>query len=234
MAYLVVLFAAVFAAVFIPTYMANSSPSIVIGSKDEVYYSGSATKEEALALGNELKADAYFQDKGADVLLDKGKDGTIVSFIVKEGFWDQPGTLSSFEEIGREVAPSLGGFPIKLRLITKTRDIKKESNIGRVAFASKDHVIYLGQATDSQAQALGQALQIAGFFEGKGTDVFFSRHSDGTVLSFVVGDGVWDDPALVADFEKITRQAAPSIGGLPLHLRLVNRLLEVKKDEVLN
>lgn len=54
------------------------------------------------------------------------------------------------------------------------------------------------------------------------------------MLAFVVGAGVWDDPALVAGFEKIARQAAPAVGGLPLRLRLVDTSLEIKKDEVLH
>jgi hypothetical protein len=70
--------AVIFLSVFIPTYIANHQPGVVIGSKDEVYYSGSATKEEAQALGGALKANGYFNDegasgKGADVYLAKGK-----------------------------------------------------------------------------------------------------------------------------------------------------------------
>lgn len=233
LAFLVAIFAGVFLAVFVPTYMANKGPKVVIGSKDEIYYSGSATKDDAQALGNALKSNGYFADKGVTVLLEKGNNGTVVSFVVKDGIWDQTDMVSSFEEMGREVAPSVGGFPIKLRLVNDTRDVKKESTVGRAVFADKDHVYYLGAATESQAEALGQALQSADYFHGKGADVFLSRHSDGTTLSFVVGDGVWDNPALVADFEKIVRQAAPTVGGLPIRLRLLNTSIEVKKDEVL-
>ena len=228
-AFCVVLFGVIFAVVYKP-----SDPGVMIGSKDEVYYSGSATKEDAQALGNALKTSGYFSDKGADVILAKGKDGTIVSFVVKDGFWDQPGTLSSFEGVGRVVAPSVGGFPIQLRLLDSARDIKKESTIGRASFAGNDHIYYLGSATESEAQALGQSLKAGDFFGGKGSDVFLSKHSDGTVISFVVGDGVWDDPAMVAAFEKLVRQGAPGVGGLPIRLRMVNTSLEVKKDEVVN
>ncbi len=228
--FLVGLVALVFLAVFIPSSMAQE-PSVVIGSKDEVYYSGSATKEEAQSLGDALKKTGYFSDRGADVLLAKGKEGTTVSFIIKQGLWDQPGILSSFEEVGREVAPSIGGFPIQVRLMNKTREIEKQATIGRAAFAG-DHVYYLGEASESQAQALGQSLKTAGFFEGRGTDVFLSKHGGGTLLSFVVGNGVWDDPALVGQFEKIVRQTSSSVGGLPVRLNLVNTTLEVKKDEV--
>jgi len=233
LAFLVAIFAVVFLAVFVPTYLANKGPKVVIGSRDEIYYSGSATKDDAQALGNALKSSGYFADKGVTVLLEKGNNGTVVSFVVKDGIWDQTDMVSLFEEMGREVAPTVGGFPIKLRLVNDARDVKKESIVGSAVFGGKDHVYYQGSATESQAQALGQALQSADYFSGKGADVFLSRHSDGVVLSLIVGDGVWNDSALVADFEKIARQAAPTVGGLPIRLRLLNTSMEVKKDEVL-
>jgi len=67
-----------------------------------------------------------------------------------------------------------------------------------------------------------------------GFDVFLSKQSDGTSLGFIVGDDSWNDPTIVTSFEKIARDAAPAVGGLPLKLRLENTTLEVKKDETLN
>src|SRR5271155_1288546 len=49
---------------------------LIIGAKDQVIYSGIATAAEATALGNALKGDAYFQDRGASVLLNKGFGST--------------------------------------------------------------------------------------------------------------------------------------------------------------
>jgi hypothetical protein len=231
--------AVIFLSVFIATYTADHQPGVLIGTKDEVYYSGTATREDAQSLGNALKAHGYFNDegasgKGADVFLAKGKDGTTISFITKEGSWEQPDIVSLFEEIGREVAPSVGGFPIQVRLLNIQHDVKKQSTVGRAAFAGNDVVYYLGVATASEAQTLGKALTSNGFFTGKGADVFLSKHNDGTTLSFVVGDGTWDNPAFIADFERIARQAATAAGSLPIRLRLVNTSLQVKKDEVIH
>jgi hypothetical protein len=63
---------------------------VVIGTKDQVIYSGIATKAGATALGNALKSNEYFQDRGASVLLNKGFGGTTISFGVQDGVWDQP------------------------------------------------------------------------------------------------------------------------------------------------
>lgn len=223
-----VLLAALFAALFLAS---DNTSKVVIGSNDEVIYSGSATREEAQSLGNALRANGYFSDRGVSVFLTKERHSTIISFVIKKGLWDQPGVVSDFEEIGRQAAPSVGGLPVQIRLINAAREIKKESTVGRVVFAGNDAVYYVGAATESEAQALGQALKVEGFFEGKGSDVFVSRHGDSTTLSFVVSNGVWDNPAEVGDFEKIARHTAPAVVGLPVRLHLVNPLLEVKKDE---
>jgi hypothetical protein len=226
--FLALLFGGVFLGVYLTSV--NSGPKVVVGSKDEVYYKGGATQADATTLGNALKADGYFTDKGVTVILDKSA-GTAISFVVKEGSWDQPENVSTFDEIGREVAPSLGGFPVKVRLLNKAFDMKNETTVGKLTVGN-DHIYYFGSSTDAQAQALGEALKSAGFFVGKGFDVFLNKQSDGTTLSFIVGDGAWDDAALVSNFETITRQAAPAIGGLPVRLRLENTVLEVKKDEM--
>jgi hypothetical protein len=229
--FMAVLIAVAFFTAFNSTY-AIASTSVVIGSKDEVYYSGSATKQDAQTLGNALKANGFFSDRGADVFLSKGKDGAIVSFVVKKEFLEQPGILASFEEVGRQIAPAVGGFPIQVRLITRMREVKQKSTVGEATFPGDDVVYYLGALTESDAQALRQKLKAAGFFQGRGADVFLSKHSDGTMMSFVVGKDAWNNPAAVADFETIVHEAAPAVGGLPIRFRLVNSSLEVKKDEM--
>jgi hypothetical protein len=66
---------------------ACSGKKVLIGTSDEVRYSGSATQQEAEALGAALKASGYFQDHGAGVILSNGGDGSVISFAVKDGFW---------------------------------------------------------------------------------------------------------------------------------------------------
>jgi hypothetical protein len=227
----------VFLAVFIPAYFIGNGPSIVENTKDNVYYTGTATKADAQTLGDYLKDEKYLQDQGADVIVFKGKDksgynGTIVSFIVKEGAWNDPKAMNIFEQMTREVAPKLGGFPVEVRLLNKDRDVEKESVVGKTDIAGGDHIYYFGNASDADAHALGLALTKAGFLEGKGFDVFLWKQPEGTTIGFVVSAGAWDDAAIVADFERIVKQAAPSVGGLPVHLKLMNGQMETKKDEV--
>jgi hypothetical protein len=231
--FLVSIFAVVFFAIYLPAYKLDHGPKIVVGTKDEVFYSGSATQANAQAVGNALKADGYFSDKGVTVMVDKGAAGTVVSFVVKEGIWSQPDMVASFDEIGREVAPQLGGFPIQVRLLNKERDVKNTSTVGQLAVGN-DHIYFMGTATAAEAQSVAKVLKSDQYFEGKGADVFLSKQSDGTTLSFVVGDGVWDDASMVSSFEKIARDAAPGVGGLPLKLNLENTTLDVKKSVAVN
>jgi len=224
--------AAVFVLLFMPAYK-HEGPKVIVGSKDDVFYTGTAARSEALALGNDLKTDGYFLDKGETVVLDKGANGTVISFVVKEGSWNDASTMDSFEEIARQVAPDVGGLPVKVQLLNKKRVVERESQVAIAEFEGGDRVYSMGIVTAAEAQALGNALKEQGFFEGNGADVFLTKHSDGTTLAFVVGDGVWDDTKAVASFEQIVRAAAPTVGGLPVRLKLESTGLDVKKDELL-
>ena len=211
----------------------NSKNFVTIGTKDQVIYSGTATKADATALGNALKADGYFQDRGVTVQIDKGSSGTTISFAIQDGAWNQTSTLSSFEEIVREVAPSVGGFPVQLDLDDSKMDVEKTSTVGEVTFDGGDAVYYEGSATQAQAQALGQQFKSISFFTGKGANVVLTKHDDGATLAFVVADGTWNNPTMVSAFETITRSVASTVGGLPIDMRLVNTQMQVEKDEEL-
>jgi hypothetical protein len=212
---------------------AENGASLKIGSKDEVYYAGSASRDEAQALGDALKQSGFFSDRGADVFLARNADGTTLSFIVKEGSWNDPATVELFEISGQQLAPKAGGFPLHVRMMNRERQVKADSVVGKAAFGNDD-VFYFGSATEALAQQLGQALKSTNFFQGNGSDVFLLKHSNGTALSFVVSDGVWNNPAAVKGFEQVVRKVAPVVGGLPIKLRLMNTTLETMKEQAVN
>ena len=216
-------------------YETQSHKVVLIGTKDQVIYSGLATKASALALGSALESNDYFQDRGVTVLLEKGFGTTTISFGVQDGVWNHPGMLSSFEELAREVAPAVGGLPVQVRLVNSNLEVKVEvSTIGEVNFDGPDGIYYEGSATKDEAHALGRRFKSMGFFKGKGANVFLTRHDDGTTLAFVVAvDGAWNNPKMVSGFEAVVRDVAPTIGGLPIEMHLVNTQLEVKKVDLI-
>jgi hypothetical protein len=201
---------------------------VVIGSKDEVRYSGTATKEQALALGQALKTSGYFSDTGASVLLNKGASGTILSFVVKAGIWDDWGKVAAFEEIGRDMAASVGGFPLKVRLVDDGVTVKKEMDVHPNLKAGGIEMRYSGSATEAQAQALAEAFHKA--LADKELTVLFSVNQGKREIAIVVHDGTWNDAATVEGLQNFVRLVADSAGGLPITLRLIDSALDSKKE----
>jgi hypothetical protein len=216
-----------------PTQPQTPQNTVTIGTKDQVVYSGTATANDATALGNALKTAGYFQDRGATVLLSKGASGTVIGFVVADGAWNQAATVSQFEEIARGVASTVGGLPVQVQLLNSTQTVEKSATVGEVDFGGGDAVIYEGTATQADAQTLGQQFKTMGFFGGNGANVFLTK-DNGTTITFVVSDGTWNNPTMVTDFETIVRSVAPSVGGLPIDLRLDNTALTIEKDEMVN
>ena len=106
--------------------------------------------------------------------------------------------------------------------------------MGEVGFDNGNVVSYAGMANREEAEALGGQLESMDYFKEKGANVMLVRHDDeGTVMSFVVADGVWADPAKVNEFETRVRQVAPAVGWLPVVMRLVDSRLAVEKEELI-
>ena len=63
--------------------------------------------------------------------------------------------------------------------------------------------------------------------------MFLTKDDDGTTLAFVVVGEAWNDPTKVNSLEAIVREVAPTVGGLPVNMRLVDTQLQVKKDELI-
>jgi hypothetical protein len=229
--------------------------TVTIGTKDEVIYSGTATKAQATALGNQLKADGYFQDRGVTVLLKMGSS-TVISYVVQDGVWNNADTVSGFETVTRDVAPTVGGLPIDMQLMNSAETVEKDevvnaqANTGSappaaptpapagppstVTIGTKDQVIYSGTATQAQATALGNLLKTDGYFQDRGVSVLLKMGNGNTVIAYVVQDGIWNQPTMVSGFETLTRGVASTVGGLPVEMQLMSTTEVVEKDEVVN
>jgi hypothetical protein len=212
-----------------PAHVSLKLPKVTVGARDSVYYSHSATAQDAASLGAALQTIGFFTDKGGSAFLSKGRNGTVVSFVVQQGGWDLRDRVAADEEIGRRIAPRIGGYPIKIRLVDAAQSVHREITIGKAVIGDKDEVYYLGSATNADAVALGQALKTAGYFTGEGASVELTKDG-GSAISFVVSDGAWEHPQVVAAFERLIRRAAPSAGGLPIALRLLNPNMEPERE----
>jgi len=223
-----VLFGVTYAVLF-----AIQERKVMIGTRDGVVYSGLATKSCAKALGDALRSNQYFQDRGATVLLDKGVGRRTISFVEQDGVRNRAAMLPAVEELVRQAAPTVGGLPVEIRLVDSSGSEDAKSTVDAIRFHNDNVVYYEGVATRDEAEELGRRLDSVGFFRGKGANVLFIRHyGEGTTLAFVVGEQVWNNPEKVSDYETVVREAAPAVGGLPLVMHLVDKQLQLKKDEL--
>ncbi len=204
--------------------------SVTVGTKDEVRYSGTATQAEATALGQSLKTQGYFQDRGTSVVLTKGSGGTVIGFVVQDGYWDKEDVYATFEQMARTAAPVVGGFPVKLQFLSTRLEMKKELDVHPVYMAGTDEVRYGGTATEQDAKALADALKSLDYLQNRGVTVLIRKGASGTVVGFAVQDGAWNNDETVGTFEKIGEAIAPAVGGAPIRVQLLNTLLEKQKE----
>jgi hypothetical protein len=101
-----------------------------------------------------------------------------------------------------------------------------------VAFGPDEHVYYVDGATEEDARRVGAYLQKAGMFTGhKEIDVKTERDRDGIAVSFVVGDGRWDEPGVIDAFgairEGLAKDAFP---GKTVTVKLCDATLTPKRS----
>jgi membrane associated rhomboid family serine protease len=99
--------------------------SLTIGKHDRIVYSGKATDADAKRLGQTLTIIGFMKDRGVLVLYTKDQVGSVVSLIVKNEAWQNPKLASSFHFMGMLVSGATG-TPLKLRLLSNERELKKE------------------------------------------------------------------------------------------------------------
>jgi hypothetical protein len=92
----------------------------------------------------------------ASVLLHKGIGSTTISFGVQDGVWNQAGMLSSFEELAREVAPEVGGFPIEVQLVDSSGNVEETSRVGEgLSTAGTESIISVWQPRRRRGRSVG-------------------------------------------------------------------------------
>jgi rhomboid protease GluP len=228
--------------------------SVPAGKNDKVIYSGTATETDARNLGKALVTVGYFAGRGGVALLSKDADGTTISFITSDKdpakpgdgsapkpdlgphlvplAWNDPDFLARVQTTATFIAPSVGGPPVNIALLTSDgvpeKVLKVDTRILKVG--TQDSIWYSGAATSDEAKALGKALQTIGFFRDHGGRVLFSKNGGASDVSFVVRDGAWDDPKIVAGFQSLGRKLSQAMGAEPLHIHLIDTKLQSKKD----
>jgi hypothetical protein len=94
----------------------SQMPSRLAFGKGEVLYAHGATVQQAQAVGDELVAEGYFGDHEATVQIERDGDKLAVSFVLREGAWDEDGIGALFHSLLEDLEGKLGGQTVEIRL----------------------------------------------------------------------------------------------------------------------
>jgi hypothetical protein len=202
---------------------------VTVGKQDRVYYSGAWDRKMAQAVGDALRDNGLFSDKGYSVRLSDDGARRAIVFTVKDGVWEQANSVLGYEVIGAGVSPILGGPPITVRLEDTAGVVRRSLTVGKATVGKNDEIFYFGSASSADATKLAEALTKAGFLRDRGVSLVLSKGSR-TDIDFVLKDGYWNDPIYVSKLAEVVRSVAPSVGGLPVHMCLLSGGWEMKKE----
>jgi hypothetical protein len=224
-----------------------TGPSVTVGNRDKVVYTGGATAEVATRVGQAMLRSGLLAQSDGIVVFNQTAAGASISipFHAESPLgkptggsspvpsatvpphrlpWDDPAVLASFRLAGPQIADAAGQRPFTIRMLNTKGDLEREIPIDwyLLTIGSQDRVAYSGHATAAEAAALGKALQSVGFFQDRGALVVLSRQEGPPDISFVLQDGAWNAPALQTGITAIGRRIAPAIGGLPITIHLLD------------
>jgi rhomboid protease GluP len=91
-----------------------------------------------------------------------------------------------------------------------------------VPFGDDGRVLYAGDATKADAQNLVQSLKQFDEAKDSGLYLILARRTGKTDLYYMVNKEAFTSPTTVNTFGEVTRQVAPSIGGLPITVHLID------------
>ena len=112
----------------------SGSERLKVGGNSEIFYDGTARKADAQALAEALTKADFFTKAGEMVLLHKGADGAVISIPTnaEDGDdgdrlkpWDDPQVLAWAQSLGAQVAPSVGGPPIRMEILSAKGKVMK-------------------------------------------------------------------------------------------------------------
>ena len=112
----------------------SGSERLEVGENSEIFHDGTATKADAQALAEALTKEGFFTKTGEMVLLHKGADGTVISIPTnvdgdgssdKLGALKDPEMLAAVQSLGAHVAPSVGGPPIQMEILSSEGKVMK-------------------------------------------------------------------------------------------------------------
>lgn len=140
-------------------------------------------------------------------------------------------TASAWQGVGIGVLSTvvLVGFVVGVEYVNESYSQPAERVI---KFNKNDDIRYSGEATTDDARKLAKFLKEAEIFGGDGASVRLEATSGEYTVSFVLSDGAWNDPEIVAVYRDLGREMTESLFPPPLTVRLCDRMFEVRESVV--
>jgi hypothetical protein len=190
----------------------NRGGTVTFGLGEEVGYAGGVTRGQAQKFGDLLTEVGLFDGQGPKrVELTMEGDRYVVTCTLKDLGWEEPAVIAAFRALhGRLASEVFDGGPVIIRLCDQYKTSRRVITVGlgrRLSFGDGDEVYYTDGVTKTQAHQLGRKLQEDHFFNGTGArKVQLAREGPCHVVSVILRHGEWDDPQIVAYFQRLRRE----------------------------
>jgi membrane associated rhomboid family serine protease len=225
-----------------------ASPRITVGNGDMVFYDGKATRADAERLGLALVKARYFTKPGAAVFLSRDDGGPTVALLTGDKdpgrpgngsapairltplSWDDPHYLAGLQTTGTRIAPSLGGPPLRVQLLSRDGVLEKTVQIQNRELVTDTHDIvwYSGAATEQDAQALARLLAQLHYFQRGGSLVCLAKDASGEQVSFLAREGVWENPKAIEAFVRLGIEIGKMAPATSLTVQLIDGTMAVR------
>ena len=112
---------------------------MAVGAHSEIYYAKGCTEGDAQALLRVLNGLKLLEGDKGTVTLAKTADGFAVSFVVRQGAWDDAEAVSAFRLVGQAISTgAFGGSPLEVRLCDEYYTTHKAIPIARAEPPAKE------------------------------------------------------------------------------------------------
>lgn len=222
---------------FGPLFFRGQDDRVAVTDKEEVYYKN-VSRDDANQLGQVLMDLKWFDgNTPKTVQLSRRDNCYIISFVVQDGIWNNADAVEGLRLLGLQLSARLyEGQPIEVRLcdqhlkVMKTLRLDKDTLGKRLEYSPREEIFYK-EVTEEDARKLGDVLKQLGRFDGEHDQTLLvARDAEGVKISFVVGEGVWNDDEVVQDAKNLGRLIRLQVfQDWPLEIRLTNERLALKK-----
>lgn len=211
-----------------------SPDKVTIQPGQEIFFSNGATRDDAQKLARTLQESEAFKSIGdLLIILSKDSKGFEVSYSIRPEAFDDPKALKQMEVQATNLSDiTFDKTPVAINLCDEYLTPVKTVRSGSILTITPRQKIYFRDGvTEAEAQGLRQALQERTYFEGsEGAYIELSKNQNGYEILFIVKDGTWDDPKLVAWFEELAADlSANALHNQPVKIDLSDGEFDIKK-----